>query len=437
MKYVQQPYSSINNTKRNENIMTLTSEQIQIVRSTVPILETHGTKITTHFYKTLLAEKPELNNIFSTVNQANGSQPRALAGALYAYASHLDDMGALSPTIEKICQKHVSLYIQPDHYKVVGEYLLRAMGEVLGAALTKDVLDAWEAAYWQLANLMIAKEDRITKEEKGDWLEWRDFRIARKVKESDEITSFYLQPTDGKKLPSYKPGQYLSIKTQVPKLGYMQPRQYSLSDKPSPDYYRISVKKEAGLPTNEPEAVVHPGYISNVLHDEKNEGDILSVSHPAGEFFLDPDVDKDVPVVLISAGVGLTPMVSILNTLLDRGSKQQIRFVHGARNTSVRAFRENIREAAEKHESVTASFFIGNPEPRKDVEGVHYHHTGRVRLDVLDRKRDLQLENEDTKYFVCGPEGFMSAMEKQLLDLGVAPERINMEVFGTGDVVRV
>jgi nitric oxide dioxygenase len=424
-------------TKRNENIMTLTSEQVQIVRSTVPILETRGTEITTHFYKTLLAEKPELNNIFSTVNQANGSQPRALAGALYAYASHLDDLGALSPTIEKICQKHVSLYIQPDHYKVVGEYLLRAMGDVLGAALTKDVLDAWEAAYWQLANLMIAKEDRITKEEKGDWLDWRDFRIASKVKESDEITSFYLQPTDGKRLPSYKPGQYISIKTQVPKLGYMQPRQYSLSDKPSPDYYRISVKKEAGLPTNEPEAVVHPGYISNVLHDEKDEGDILSVSHPAGEFFLDPEVDSDVPVVLISAGVGLTPMVSILNTLLDRGSKQRISFIHGARNTSVRAFREHIQEAAKQHKNVTATFFISNLEPHSDVEGVHYHHAGRVRLDVLDRSRDLQLENANTKYFVCGPESFMNAMEKQLLDLGVAPERINMEVFGTGDVVRV
>jgi len=422
--------------QRNGSIMTLTTEQVQIVRSTVPILEAHGTEITTHFYKILLTEKPELNNIFSTVNQANGSQPRALAGALYAYASHLDDLGAGSPTIEKICQKHVSLYVQPDHYKVVGEYLLRAMGDVLGTALTKDILHAWEAAYWQLANLMIAKEDRITKEEKGDWLDWRDFRIARKVRESAEITSFHLQPADGKRLPSYKPGQYVSIKTQVPRLGYMQPRQYSLSDKPSPDYYRISVKKEAGMPTNQSEAVAHPGYISNVLHDEKKEGDILSVSHPAGEFFLDPEVDKDVPVVLISAGVGLTPMVSILNTLLDRGSKQRISFIHGARSTSVRAFREHVHDAAEEYDNVTASFFISYPEPHSDVEGVQYHHTGRVRLDVLDRIRDLRLENENTKYFVCGPESFMSAMEKQLLDFGVVPERINMEVFGTGDVVR-
>lgn len=416
--------------------MTLTREQVQIVRSTVPILETHGTEITTHFYKTLLAENPHLNNIFSTVNQANGSQPRALAGSLYAYASHLDDLGALSPTLEKICQKHVSLYIQPEHYKIVGEYLLRAMGDVLGAALTKEILDAWEAAYWQLASIMIAKEDRIMTEEKGGWNDWRDFRIAKKIKESAEITSFYLQPVDNKKLPSYKPGQYISIRTVVPKLNYMQPRQYSLSDKPSPDYYRISVKKESGLPADEPEAVIHPGYISNVLHDEKNEGDILSVSHPAGEFFHDSEVDKDVPVVLLSAGVGLTPMVSILNTLLDRGSTKRISFIHGARNTSVQAFGQHIRDAAQKHENVTTSFFIGNPEPQKDIEGVHYHHTGRVRPDVLDRTQDLQLHDENTKYFICGPEGFMSAMEKQLLGLGVTPERIHMEVFGTGEIIR-
>ena len=422
--------------RQNENTMTLTFEQVQIVRSTVPILETHGTEITTHFYKTLLAEKPELNNIFSTVNQANGSQPRALAGALYAYASHLDDLGALSPTIEKICQKHASLYVQPGHYKVVGEYLLRAMGDVLGAALTKDILDAWDAAYWQLASLMISKEDQITVEEKGDWTDWRDFRIARKIKESAEITSFYLEPIDGKQLPSYKPGQYLSIRTLVQKLNYMQPRQYSLSDKPNPDYYRISVKREAGLPAEKPEAVVHPGYISNVLHDEKDEGDILSVSHPAGEFFVDPEVDKDAPVVLLSAGVGLTPMVSILNTLLDRGSTQHISFIHGARDTSAQAFGGHIRDVAEKHENVTTAFFIGNPEPHKDVEGVHYHHTGRMRLDALDRTRDLQLEKENTKYFICGPQGFMSAMEKQLLCFGIQPERIHMEVFGTGDIVR-
>lgn len=415
--------------------MPLTPEQVQIVRSTVPVLKAHGNDITTHFYKTVLDEIPALNNIFNTANQANGFQPRALAGSLYAYASHIDDLGALSPAVEKICQKHASLYVQPEHYKVVGEYLLRAMGDVLGAALTPDILNAWEAAYWQLANIFIGKESQIM-EQAGGWTDWRDFRIAKKVKESDEITSFYLEPVDGKSLPSYKPGQYLSVKTTVPKLNYMQPRQYSLSDKPSPHYYRISVKREAGLPANEPEAVVHPGYISNVLHDLRNEGDILSVSHPAGEFFLDPEVDTESPVVLLSAGVGLTPMISILNTLLRRGSTRLISFIHGARSTSVQAFGDHVRDVAKQHSNVTTSFFIGTPKEQQDVEGEHYNHVGRVKLEVLDRSKHLFLENTQTKYFICGPEGFMSAMEKQLISLGVGQDRIKMEAFGTGEIAR-
>jgi nitric oxide dioxygenase len=415
--------------------MPLTPEQVQIVRSTVPVLKAHGNDITTHFYKTVLDEIPALHNIFNTANQANGFQPRALAGSLYAYASHIDDLGALSPAVEKICQKHASLYVQPEHYKVVGEYLLRAMGDVLGAALTPEILSAWEAAYWQLANIMIGKEGQIM-EQAGGWTDWRDFRIAKKVKESDEITSFYLEPVDGKSLPSYKPGQYLSAKTTVPKLNYMQPRQYSLSDKPSPNYYRISVKREAGLPANEPEAVVHPGYISNVLHDLRNEGDVLSVSHPAGEFFLDPKVDTESPVVLLSAGVGLTPMISILNTLLETGSTRPISFIHGARNTSVQAFGDHVRDVAKQHSNVTTSFFIGAPKEQQDVEGVHYQHTGRVKLEALDRSKNLSLENAQTRYFICGPEGFMSAMEKQLLGFGVGQDRIKMEAFGTGEIAR-
>lgn len=424
-----------NDNNNNIIIMSLTPEQVQIVRSTVPVLEAHGNDITTVFYKTLLDEIPELHNIFNTANQANGFQPRALAGSLYAYASHIDDLGALSPAVEKICQKHASLYVRPEHYKIVGEYLLRAMGDVLGSALTKEILNAWEAAYWQLANILIAKESSIMEEADG-WTDWRDFRIAKKVKESDEITSFYLEPVDGEKLPSFKPGQYISVMTTVPKLRYLQPRQYSLSDKPSPKYYRISVKREAGVPADKPEAVVHPGYISNVLHDERQEGDIVSVSHPAGEFFFDSEAEKDASVVLISAGVGLTPMVSILNNLLDRNSQQHISFIHAARSTSVQAFGERIRNVAKEHENVTASIFISSPDAQKDVEGVHYQHTGRMKLGVLDAERDIRLHEKDAKYFICGPEGFMAAMEKQLIDLDVEPHRIKMEVFGTGELVR-
>ncbi|KAK5122999.1 hypothetical protein LTR85_003565 [Meristemomyces frigidus] len=410
--------------------MALTQEQVQIIRSTVPVLQEHGNTITKTFYDTLLKDVPDLNNVFNQANQANSHQAQALAGALYAYASHIDDLGALSPAVEKICQKHASLYIQPDQYKVVGEYLLGAMGTVLGSALTQEVLEAWGAAYWQLANLMIKREEQLFQDADG-WTDWREFTIADKVKESDEITSFYLKPVDGKKLPPFLPGQYISVSTDVPKLQYLQSRQYSLSDSPKSDYYRVSIKKETGLSTTQPDAEAHPGYISNIMHDEKKIGDVVKVSHPAGEFFLDPMRDAAAPVVLISAGVGLTPMIAILHTLLDRDSKQRISFIHGARKTSAQAFGKQIKETVASHPNVTASIFIKNPNTDTDVEGLDYKYKSRVTLDVLDREKDLCLDNPATTYFVCGPDSFMSAMGKGLAGLGVDEGRIKMEVFGT------
>jgi nitric oxide dioxygenase len=300
-----------------------------------------------------LDEIPELHNAYNTTNQTSGSQQRTLTGFLCAYASHIDDLGPLSPALESICQKHASLYVRPGHYNIVGEYLLRAIGDVLGAALTKETLAAWEAVYWQLASIMIAKEAQMM-ELTGEWTDWREFRIARKVKESDEIISFYLEPVDRKTLPSYKPGQYLSVMTVVPKLNYMQPRKYSLSDQPSSDRYRITVKKEIGLLEGLQEAVVPPGYVSHVLHDLKNEGDNVLVSHPAGDFYLNLETDSGAHTVLLSAGIGLTPMLFMLNILLDRGLTQHISFIHAARNTSVQAFGEYIScsQAARKSHGI-------------------------------------------------------------------------------------
>ncbi|KAK6429112.1 Nitric oxide oxidoreductase [Oleoguttula sp. CCFEE 5521] len=411
--------------------MSLTRAQIEIVRSTAPILQKHGTAITSEFYGTMLNAVPKLNNIFNQASQATGRQSTALAGALFAYATHIDDLGALSPAVEKICQKHASLFVQPQHYEVVGTYLLRAMGTVLGAALTLDILEAWEAAYWQLANIMTKREAQMS-EEADEWRDWRQFRIARKVPESTEITSFYLEPVDGEALPAFLPGQYLSVKTHVPRLGYSQPRQYSLSDAPHPERYRISVSRHSGLQIDSSNAREHPGYVSNLLHDDRQVGDIVTVSRPAGAFYLDLVVSSTAPVVLICSGVGVTPMISMLNSLLARKSSRRISFIHRARTTGVRAFVEDIREATEMHANVTSVVFIGTPVDGQDVKGVEYHFAGNADMSVLDKKRDLCLHDEGTEYFVCGTEAFMRGMGESLKGMGVGQERINMEVFGTG-----
>lgn len=408
----------------------LRPDQIQLIKATVPVLVEHGNTITTVFYKNMLAAHPELNNVFNIPNQVNGHQPRALAGALYAYAANIDNLGALGPAVELICNKHASLYIKPDDYKIVAKYLLEAMGEVLGDALTPEIADAWATAYWQLADLMIGRENQIYQQSQG-WTDWRDFAIADKVKESEEITSFYLAPVDGKPLPPFRPGQYISVQVYVPELKYTQPRQYSLSDKPSPDYYRISVKKEKGLNLADPSAAAHPGYVSNVLHDTFNKGDTIKVSYPCGDFFL-ADQQPAHPVVLISAGVGLTPLTSILNTLTSQSSGRKLHFIHGARTSGVRAFKEYVSALTKGYPDLKATFFTSHPA-EDEKEGVDYQYAGRVDLSKLDAK-DLFLDNPQAEYYICGPEKFMTDMQASLQEKGVATERIKMELFGTGGI---
>ncbi|KAF2089417.1 flavohemo protein [Saccharata proteae CBS 121410] len=415
---------------------TLTPSQAGIIKATVPILAEHGKTITTTFYENLLRDNPSLNNVFNTANQANGHQPRALATALYAYAANIDDLGALSPALELICHKHASLYIRPEQYDIVGTYLLAAMKEVLGDALTPDVLDAWTAAYTQLANVMIGQEAQLYHEAEG-WTDWRDFRISRKERESEDITSFYLVPADGGKLPRFEPGQYVSVGTEVPGRGYFQARQYSLSDAPGKEYYRISVKKDSGISpaTNNPNSPAHPGFLSNHLHTSTSTGTILSLSHPAGPFHLPASLPPTTPIVLISAGVGITPLLSIFNTLTPPSSPSPnpITLIHGARSAVHRPFTQHLRRTAASQENVRVALFASAPGAT-EVQGQDYDHSGRVDLEQLcgDEADLLWLGSKETRYMVCGPEGFMRGVGAWLEGRGVEGERVLMELFGTG-----
>jgi nitric oxide dioxygenase len=417
-------------SKHSSRPTSLTPDQVEIIKGTIPVLEEHGYTISSVFYQTLLAEHPELNEVFNTANQASGHQARALAGALYAYALHIDNLAALGPAVELICNKHASLYISPGDYEIVGEYLLRAMKEVLGSAWTKDIHGAWKTAYWALANVLINREAALYKEN-SSWTTWRNFMVVRKNIESSEITSFYLKPTGKEPPPIFRPGQYISVKVDVSRLKYLQPRQYSLSDSPQSEFYRISVKKETGAgPTS---GVDNPlGYVSNVLHDETDEGDIIQVSHPRGDFFLTSEQSAH-PLVLLSAGVGITPMMSILNTIVASSIDRKVHFIHGSRTTKARAFQDHVQALAKQHRNIQVTLFTVQPS-NEDTKGVTYHHAGRVNLEKLDPDADLYLDNKYTEYYVCGPEGFMSATSEALKARSVTSDRIKLELFGTGGV---
>lgn len=193
----------------------MTSTQKEHVKATVPILRAHGVVLTTHFYQRMFEHNPELKHIFNQGNQQNSRQQTALAMAVLAYAEHIEDPSVLFPVVDSIAHKHTSLAIRAEHYVIVGKHLVASIREVLGELATDELLEAWAVAYQELADLMSGHEQNIYNQkvsEHGGWTGWRPFVVKEKVVESNEITSFYLYPTDEGPIADFKPGQFLSLR---------------------------------------------------------------------------------------------------------------------------------------------------------------------------------------------------------------------------------
>ncbi|NCU17809.1 NO-inducible flavohemoprotein [Pallidibacillus pasinlerensis] len=392
----------------------LSEKTIEIVKSTAPVVKEYGTKITKVFYKKMLGENPELLNYFNHVNQKVGSQPTALANSIIAAAENIDNLEAIIGPVKTIAHKHRALSIRPEHYPIVGENLLYAIKEVLGDAATDEILKAWEEAYGEIANVFIQIEAKMYEEaalKRGGWADFKPFTVVKKVKESDEITSFYLKALDGTPVPEFQPGQYITVKVVIPGEKFVHNRHYSLSQAPGKEYFRISVKREAD---REP-----IGKVSNYLHDQVNEGDLLDVSAPAGEFIL--NTAEEEPVTFIAGGVGITPLYSMFETLVDNGSKRDVTFIQAARNEKVRAFADDLKELVAKAENAKL-YTVLDEKVNEDTEVDLLGHINREFLEKVVKK--------DSVVYLCGPQAFMKAMVDNLTAIGVAEEKIRYELFG-------
>jgi nitric oxide dioxygenase len=396
----------------------LNERTIALVKATVPALEQHGLAITRRMYERMF-QNEAIRDLFNQSHHGDtGSQPRALATAILAYAQHIDGLAALAPAVERIAQKHVGLNILPEHYPYVAESLLGAIQDVLGEAATPEILTAWGEAYWYLAEVLIARESRIYHEHAsmpGGWTGWRDFRIERRQQESDLITSFILRPTDGGTVLRHRPGQYLTFWLDIPGHHPLK-RNYSISSAPDAGYYRISVKREPY------------GLVSRWLHDAAQPGTVLKVAPPTGEFFIKEPPTR--PVVLVSGGVGLTPLVSMLEAIAARQSPGlRTIFVHGAFNGSTHAMGPRARELA-AHSGGAISTHVFYEEPRSDdVPGRDYDETGLISLAWLERNTPMA----EADYYLCGPRPFLRTFVAGLAHAGVASERIHYEFFGPAD----
>ncbi|USB34634.1 NO-inducible flavohemoprotein [Paenibacillus sp. YPG26] len=396
----------------------LDQHTIHIIKSTVPVLEVHGHEITKTFYQTMFRNHPELLNIFNHANQRQGKQSAALANAVYAAAAHIDRLEEILPVVVQIAHKHRALGIKPEHYPIVGENLLAAIKSVLGDAATDEIIEAWGRAYGVIADAFIGTEQKMYEDalrQPGGWDGFRPFEVYRKVRESELITSFYLRPADGQAIASYAPGQYITVRVKPEGQEFTHLRHYSLSAAPNPDYYRITVKRE------DAEADKPAGVVSTYLHDSVTEGTVLDLSAPAGVFILDET--KDNPVVLLSGGVGLTPMVSMLETLLKNSPHRDIVYIHAARSGSHHAMKDHITDLTREHANLQ-SFLIYESPAQDEV----CDKTGYLDLAWLQ-----QVTDPNSDFYFCGPVPFMRAVNEALKTWGIPSERTHFEFFGPAD----
>lgn len=271
---------------------------------------------------------------------------------------------------------------------------------------------------------IMGKWDFEREKNEFSWSGFRKFEIARKVPEGGGICSFYLRPHDGKPLPAFDPGQYLTFRLDIAGQPKQVMRCYSLSDSPKPDYYRVSIKA-VPPPRDKPE--VPPGLSSNFFHDQLNEGDILDVKAPGGHFFL--DTAKHTPVVLIGGGIGLTPVMSMVNRIVDIGSTRECHFFYGVRNGREHVMKEHLERLAAEHENIHLHVCYSSPGD-DDVEGKDYHYAERVGADLFKRV----LPSSNYEYYFCGPPPMMNSLFEGLREWGVPEKDINYEAFGPATV---
>lgn len=387
------------------------------IEASVPVLREHGAAITRCFYEKMFAAHPELKNLFNMGNQQSGVQQQSLASALYAYAANIDNQQALAPVISRIVHKHVSIGIRAEHYPIVGKYLLEGIAQTLGDAATPDLLAAWGEAYGLLAGALIAEEQSLYSAKDIEPGHCRAVKVLRKQQESADVTSFYLVSADGAPLPPFRPGQYISVAMDVAALSLRQLRQYSLSDSPGKDYWRISVKREA-------ENAQQPaGMVSGLMHEQVQEGDTLWVGPPCGDFVM--DAQSPAPLILISAGVGVTPMMSMLHASLSAAPARRVHFLHAARNGRHHPLRSELAALSHQHAVLETHVCYENPAD-EDRAGTDFDQAGLLQLAPLADK----FLPHDGHYYLCGPGPFMQIQRRALIARGIPAQRIQQEVFG-------
>ncbi len=394
-----------------ENIMA-TAQTLKIVKATVPVLEEHGNAITTVFYQNMFANHPELLDIFNETNQKLGRQQTALATTVLAAAKHLEHLEVLLPQVTEIGHKHRALQILPEHYPIVGEHLIGAIKQVLGEAANDDIIEAWTEAYDEIANVFIQLEKGLYEEEM--WKGFATFKVVEKVAAATDIAAFTVVPVndsqddaqniDLSKL-SLTAGQYITVKTNPQDSNHLALRHYSLNSTITDKGIQFAVKRD--------NRNGHYGLVSNYLHDELQVGETLLLSAPAGDFALNKALihQNDIPLVFISAGVGITPILAMLETQVTANPQRPIIWAYACQNNDHHAFERQVDQLLESATMVEKNIF--------------YFDSGQLLgndlLATLPKPADI---------YVCGSMPFMESMIGGLTALEHSTDHVHYEPFG-------
>ncbi len=393
----------------------LEPDHAEVISATLPLVGAHIDEITREFYRRMFAAHPELlRNLFNRGNQAQGAQQRALAASIATFATHLIDPALPHPAelLSRIGHKHASLGVTADQYPIVHEHLFAAIVEVLGAdTVTAEVAEAWDRVYWIMADTLIELERGLYRAAgvgEGDV-----YRRARVVSRVDDPSGTVLVTvrTDGP-ISGFAPGQYVSVGVTMPD-GARQLRQYSLVDSPGTGELTFAVKPvvaAAGQPAGE---------VSSWIAANLRVGDVLDVTVPFGDL---PVPTGSEPLVLISAGIGATPMIGVLEYLAVQARDVHVQVLHADRSARSHPLRARQRELTDLLPNATLEVWyedgVGADAPDA--------RAGLLDLDAVRLADDAQI-------YLCGNNGFVQAVREQLVRRGVAASRVHCELFSPND----